>query len=352
MAALDGAAVQTFTADAKFGDVVSDLELRGWRQLPLTAAGAALRWRNLALTDFEGGEVLLNHLEGAQALSHKGSFARLVHDDSAAYYPKCFDARDEDHVAGMLLYITQVVAAQTLERLLALDACDGEENGMALACVEACHLFSSPRQSTRQLREALFQLTLWQNYFAPQFVAAYSDDGATPELADVDALWAAFFQDAPGLSKTARLGAEAALQRLASEDVQRLHAVRGTWLVKPAGGSCGDGIECRASLLGVVRAAKAAKWRVVVQKYIERPLIILGRKFDVRQWVLVTSVEPLVFFGFSECYARFAASDLADAKLQDKFAHLCNFSIQKDAPVRPGNDIPENMWTSVRCGER
>jgi len=233
MAALDGAAVQTFTADAKFGDVVSDLELRGWRQLPLTAAGAALRWRNLALTDFEGGEVLLNHLEGAQALSHKGSFARLVHDDSAAYYPKCFDARDEDHVAGMLLYITQVVAAQTLERLLALDACDGEENGMALACVEACHLFSSPRQSTRQLREALFQLTLWQNYFAPQFVAAYSDDGATPELADVDALWAAFFQDAPGLSKTARLGAEAALQRLASEDVQRLHAVRGTWLVKP-----------------------------------------------------------------------------------------------------------------------
>lgn len=76
-----------------------------------------------------------------------------------------------------------------------------------------------------------------------------------------------------------------------------------------------------------------------------RPLLFRRRKFDVRQWVLVTSVAPLVVWGFSECYARFASQPWAldDASLANELAHLCNFSVQKNAAI-DDSGIPENMW--------
>ena len=66
----------------------------------------------------------------------------------------------------------------------------------------------------------------------------------------------------------------------------------------------------------------------------------------MRQWVLVTSLAPLVVWGFSDCYARFASApwDLGGPGLGDRFAHLCNHSVQKDAPA--GGPVPEHMWAA------
>ena len=47
----------------------------------------------------------------------------------------------------------------------------------------------------------------------------------------------------------------------------------------------------------------------MVMKYIERPLTIGRRKWDMRQWVLVASWNPLVVFMNKECYARFAVEE-------------------------------------------
>lgn len=52
-----------------------------------------------------------------------------------------------------------------------------------------------------------------------------------------------------------------------------------------------------------------------------------SRKFDIRQWVLVSSFDPLKIYIFPEFYLRICGSkyDLSDIK--DSYKHLTNFSI-------------------------
>ena len=45
----------------------------------------------------------------------------------------------------------------------------------------------------------------------------------------------------------------------------------------------------------------------MIQKYIEKPLLIEGRKSDIRQWVLVEGYNPPKIWVFDECYLRFCA---------------------------------------------
>ena len=67
----------------------------------------------------------------------------------------------------------------------------------------------------------------------------------------------------------------------------------------------------------------------VVQKYIEKPLLYKGKKFDLRQWVLVKSFNPLRVYFFSHCYMRMCSQtyDLNDCK--NLFKHLTNYSLNK-----------------------
>ena len=67
----------------------------------------------------------------------------------------------------------------------------------------------------------------------------------------------------------------------------------------------------------------------VIQKYIERPLLIHGRKFDIRAWVLVNH-EMKVFF-FKEGYIRTSSAvySLEDESLDKVNVHLTNNAVQK-----------------------
>eukprot|EP00752_Nemacystus_decipiens_P011422 g10143.t1 len=68
-----------------------------------------------------------------------------------------------------------------------------------------------------------------------------------------------------------------------------------TWVVKPAANTnCGFGIQVCCSLQEVLDVVDAKDNRAgrsgwVVQRYIERPLLVRGRKFDIRLFVLVVA---------------------------------------------------------------
>ena len=51
--------------------------------------------------------------------------------------------------------------------------------------------------------------------------------------------------------------------------------------------SRGRGINCLSELPDILDYSLGKETQYVVQKYIENPLIINRKKFDIRQWVIV-----------------------------------------------------------------
>lgn len=134
----------------------------------------------------------------------------------------------------------------------------------------------------------------------------------------------------------------------------RSDGMHNIWIVKPGGKSRGRGIRCFNNLQEIllyVRQDLTEKW--VAQKYIERPLVIHGRKFDIRQWVLVTDWNPLTVWMYKEFYLRFAVEDF-DLLNLDSYIHLCNNSIVKhsDKFDAAAEEIESdgNMWSAERFG--
>ena len=96
------------------------------------------------------------------------------------------------------------------------------------------------------------------------------------------------------------------------------------WIIKPGHSSRGRGIVVMTKYYDILKYIKESKGRNwVIQKYIENPLIVNKKKFDIRQWVLVTDWNPLTVWIYSESYVRFALMDY-DPKNKTKFAHLTN----------------------------
>jgi len=59
----------------------------------------------------------------------------------------------------------------------------------------------------------------------------------------------------------------------------------------------------------------------VVQKYIERPLLYKGRKFDIRIWALMTTSNEIYFY--NKGYLRTSSAEYA-LDQEDNYIHLTN----------------------------
>lgn len=124
------------------------------------------------------------------------------------------------------------------------------------------------------------------------------------------------------------------------------------WIVKPGGKSRGRGIQCFNNMRELVTYTQLESAtpddKYIAQKYIENPLVVLGRKFDIRQWVLVTDWNPLTVWFYDECYFRFCAEDFTLEDLS-VYSHLSNNSIAKHSDHFQNGDVAEgNMWSLER----
>jgi hypothetical protein len=110
------------------------------------------------------------------------------------------------------------------------------------------------------------------------------------------------------------------------------------WILKPVNSNQGQGIEVfkeLSKIKGFMRGkSKGEEW--IFQKYLERPLLLWGRKFDIRIWVLVT--ENFDIYIYRNGYIR-TSSEPYSTNLQSSgggksqnMVHLTNFCMQKHGP--------------------
>ncbi|OWZ23263.1 Tubulin polyglutamylase [Phytophthora megakarya] len=100
-----------------------------------------------------------------------------------------------------------------------------------------------------------------------------------------------------------------------------------TFIVKPDHMCQGRGVFLTRKLSQIPRGDV-----LVAQQYVARPLLIDGKKFDLRIYVLVTSCSPLRVYIFKDGLVRMCTADYVTPNvdnLDQRFMHLTNYAVNK-----------------------
>ncbi|KAL3665826.1 hypothetical protein V7S43_009252 [Phytophthora oleae] len=110
------------------------------------------------------------------------------------------------------------------------------------------------------------------------------------------------------------------------------------WIMKPCSMAQGKGIFIINKLSQTKKWANQ-RWTnmpikegYVVSRYIEKPLLVGGKKFDLRMYVLVLSYRPMQALVYREGFARFCNVKYSAAAddMDNPFMHLTNVAVQKN----------------------
>jgi len=107
------------------------------------------------------------------------------------------------------------------------------------------------------------------------------------------------------------------------------------WLLKPYKGICGNGIKIYRNsslLLRIINStcgSNQSNWRhqYVIQEYLPNLLLLNGRKFDIRAYVLIARTNPYFVFYYPG-FLRLAVTKFSKTGGRD--AHLTNIHIQEN----------------------
>lgn len=120
------------------------------------------------------------------------------------------------------------------------------------------------------------------------------------------------------------------------------------WIIKPGENSNrGVGIRVEQDLhkiKSLVGSYCSGDRSMIVQKYIDNPLLYQRRKFDIRCFSLVTCINGVIkSYFYRDGYLRTASREYSMNNLQNKFIHLVNDAVQKYSEdygkYEPGNKL-------------
>lgn len=133
------------------------------------------------------------------------------------------------------------------------------------------------------------------------------------------------------------------------------------WIVKPGEfTNRGNGILISNSISDIKNYINMGKHKenrsFIIQKYIEHPLLINNRKFDIRCYSLCTSInKKLKAYFYKEGYIRTSSTEFSLKNLNNKFVHLTNDAIQinsKDyGKHEPGNKLSYQEFQRILDAE-
>ena len=96
-------------------------------------------------------------------------------------------------------------------------------------------------------------------------------------------------------------------------------------MIKPVNWFSGLGIKISDKLDDILLAGG----KVVVQEYIDRPQLLHKRKCDVRVFILVTSIDPLILYVYNDGVVSICSQEYSNDNYHSKPAHMTNYSINK-----------------------
>lgn len=310
---------------------------------------------------------VVNHFEKNSKITTKVGLSHSLRNliwfnniDIDTFFPRCFDASEQAELDDLVTEVKAVKAESVLRRYcnggkieenvvkVALGVCkrrlkdlddlidDPNIQNFTLVTAEEWAVLASDEMTTEELQRQKHEEWLVRNEMSPKVPVAQQTDTKfvscpedNPLFEEIQSVLSQFKEKFPQFG---------------------INGCGNTWIAKPASLSRGRGIACFNSLVQILDyLRKEGQW--VVQKYIENPLLILNKKFDIRQWVLVTDFNPLTVWFYESCYLRFGVEDFDMANLQNRFIHLTNNSIVKHSEKFDETEIEGSMWHSEEFAE-
>jgi len=122
------------------------------------------------------------------------------------------------------------------------------------------------------------------------------------------------------------------------ELVQLMEKSAKPMIVKPPNWFCGIGIK----VINKVEDIPIKNNKMVVQEYIDNPLLIKGCKFDLRLYVLMTNIDPIKIYIYEDGLVRFATALYTNdpEQISNNYIHLTNYSVNKTSEEFVYNESP------------